>query len=100
MKFLTQIRFYFVVITLAFITLLVQYFNQKEELKKCQIDKGFIPGGDIEKAQLQNRCDSLHDEFFIVKTNSARYELTLEHLKEKYPKIGAEMEEWLNHETE
>jgi len=100
MKILTQVRFYLVLVTLAFITLLVQYLNQKEELKQCQTDNGFISGGDIEKAELQNRIDSLHDELFIEKTNSGRYELTLEHLKEVNPKLGKEMEEWMYHETE
>lgn len=100
MKILTQVRFYLVLVTLAFITLLVQYLNQKEELKQCQTDNGFISGGDIEKAELQNRIDSLHDELFNEKTISGRYELTLEHLKEVNPKLGKEMEEWMNHETE
>ena len=100
MKILTQVRFYLVLVTLAFITLLVQYLNQKEELKQCQTDNGFISGGDIQKAELQNRIDNLHDELFIEKTNSGRYELTLEHLKEVNPKLGKEMEEWMYHETE
>jgi len=100
MKILTQVRFYLVLVTLAFITLLVQYLNQKEELKQCQTDNGFISGGDIQKAELQNRIDSLHDELFIEKTTSGRYELTLEHLKEVNPKLGKEMEEWMYHETE
>jgi hypothetical protein len=100
MKVLTQIRFYVVAVSIAFITLLVFYFNQQEELKKCQVEKGFIPGGDIEKAEMQTRLDSLHDELFNETNMSGRYELMLDHLKEKYPKIGLEMEEWLNHETE
>ena len=100
MKILTQIRFYLVLVSLAFITLLVQYMNQKEELIKCQTDSGYISGGDIEKAELMSRIDSLHDENFNKSTIIGRYELTIEHLKETHPKIGKETEEWMYHETE
>ena len=66
MKILTNLRFYVVVATLSFTGLLVNYFNKlddlektKEELLKCQTDKGYIPGGDITTTQIINERDSL-----------------------------------------
>ncbi len=100
MKILTEIKFYLVVVIIAFLSLLVNYLNLKEELNKCQIDKGYIPGGDIEKAQLMSRCDSLANEDFIKGTIIGRYEITMEHLKEVDPKTGKELEEWMSHNTE
>jgi len=75
MKILTQIRFYLVLVILAFITLLVQYLNQKEELIQCQTDKGFIPGGDIEKAKLFEQVDSLKNEIFVKEIQLGSYEI-------------------------
>ena len=65
MKILTQIRFYLVIVTLAFIALFVNYVKLKDELLKCQTNNGYVPGGDIQKAQMQELIDSLHDENFI-----------------------------------
>jgi hypothetical protein len=75
MKILTQIRFYLVLISLAFITLLVHYLNQKEELIKCQTDKGHIPGGNIEKAQFMEQVDSLRSELFVKEIQLGSYEV-------------------------
>jgi hypothetical protein len=78
--------------------------NLKEDLNKCQTELHHLPGGDIEKSRtidsLQNRCDSLYDELFRAKVQGGRYELTFEHLKDVNPKLGEEMQEWMNHETE
>ena len=49
---------------------------------------------------LTHLSDSLHDASFIHFVEAGRYELTFEHLKEVNPKLGKEMEEWMNHETE
>jgi hypothetical protein len=59
-----------------------------------------LVGGDIEKEQLRNRVDSLHDELFISKVQNGRYELTLEHLNEVNPKAALEFVNFMNHETE
>lgn len=75
MKILTEIKFYLVLLSLAFITLLVQYLNQKEELIKCQTDKSYLPGGDIEKAQLIQQVDSLRDEMYVKDLNLGSYEI-------------------------
>lgn len=75
MKILTQVKFYLVVVSLAFITLLVLYMNQKNELLKYQTDLHYIPGGDIEKAELLNQNDSLRNEMFTkdIELGSYRY---------------------------
>jgi hypothetical protein len=82
----------------AIAVLVVCYFQQKE-LAKLRAEQKIevVVGGDIQKANL---IDSLHDELFNEKVLNGRYELTFEHLKEVNPKLGKEMEEWMNHETE
>ena len=100
MKIITQIRFYLVIVTIAFLSLGINYLNLREELKKCQTDKGYIPGGDIEKAELRALVDSLRDENFIKSTEIGRYEITLDWLKETNPKAGKEFEDWMSHNTE
>ena len=82
------------------------YFQQRDELVTLRNGPKieYYTGGDVRRGMmidsLQNRCDSLYDELFIVKVQSGRYELTFDHLKEVNPKLGKEMEEWMNHETE
>jgi hypothetical protein len=49
---------------------------------------------------LQNRCDSLNDELFILHTQNGRYELSLEYLYEINPKAGKEFQNFMEHETE
>lgn len=73
------------------------YFQQQDELRKCQAGDNFIQGGDIEKANL---IDSLNNELFNEKVHNGRYELTFDHLMEVNPKLGKEMEEYMSHETE
>lgn len=100
MKIFKEIRFYFVLMSLSFLTLNVKYFNLKDDLVKCQTEKGFIPGGDIQKAQMQALIDSLHDENFIKSTELGRYELSLEHLKETNPKAHKQFETFMYTQTE
>jgi len=75
MKIITQIRFYLVVVTIAFLALLVNYLKLKDELVKCQTDNGFLPGGDIQKAELQARIDSLQSEMFVKEIQIGSYEV-------------------------
>ena len=107
MKILTQLRFYVVVATLSFTGLLVNYFNKLEELKKTkeelvkyQTDNGYIPSGDIEKAQIINERDSLRDELFIRSTEVGRYDVALEIFKEQNKKGADEFELILTTQTE
>lgn len=75
MKILSQIRFYIVLLSLSLITLSIQYLNQKEELIKCQTEKGYVPGGDIERAQLMEQVDSLRNEMFVKEIQLGSYEV-------------------------
>lgn len=107
MKILADLRFYVVVATLSFTGLLVNYVNNlddlkkvKEELVKCQTDKGYLPGGDIEKSRIITQKDSLYDELFNEKVVSGRHELTRDEILNKYPEIKKEYEEFYNHQTE
>jgi hypothetical protein len=107
MKILTDLRFYVVVATLSLTGLWVNYFNKlydlektKEELLKCQTDKGYIPGGDIEKSLIINERDSLRDELFIRFVEVSRYETALEIFKEQNQKSADEFELILTTQTE
>jgi len=75
----------------------IYFQNQQIDGLKKQLEVQPVVGGDIQKA---NTIDSLNDEMFILHTINGRYELTFEHLKEVNPKLGKEMEDWMNHETE
>lgn len=75
MKILTQIRFYLVLIVLSFLTLMVHYLKQKDELLKCQTNNGYISGGDIEKAKLLEEVDSLKSEMYIKEIQLGSYEV-------------------------
>lgn len=75
MKILSQIRFYLVLVSLSLITLLILYLNQKEELIECQTEKGYISGGDIERAQLMEQVDSLTNEMFVKEIQLGSYEV-------------------------
>ncbi len=75
MKIFSQIRFYIVLLSLSLITLSIQYLNQKEELIKCQTEKGYVPGGDIERAQLMEQVDSLRNEMFVKEIQLGSYEV-------------------------
>lgn len=100
MKILSDVRLYFVIITISFLSLLVNYLNLKDELTKCQTSKEYIPGGDIQKAALEQTIDSLESEVFIKSTEVGRYEITLEWLKETNPKAHQEFENYLTTQTE
>jgi hypothetical protein len=86
----TRLRGSLAMSLLSLTILLFFYFQQQSDLQKYE----------IENYSLQNRCDSLYDELFIRHVENGRYELTFDHLKEVNPKLGEEMEEWKNHETE
>jgi len=88
------------------VAVLVICYLQQKELARLRAEPKIevYTGGDIEKGKLidslQNRCDSLYDELFIEKVQNGRYELTFGRLNEVNPKLGKEMEDWMNHETE
>jgi hypothetical protein len=88
------------------VAVLVICYLQQKELARLRAEPKIevYTGGDIEKGKLidslQNRCDSLYDELFQAKVENGRYELTFGRLNEVNPKLGKEMEDWMNHETE
>lgn len=49
---------------------------------------------------LTQTVDSLAAENFVLKTQLARYELTLDYLNEVNPKAALQANNYLNHETE
>jgi len=73
--------------------LTAQQRSQIKELKSQQ----FIQGGDIQKA---NIIDSLESELFVQQKIVARYEMTLELLKEEDKKAGDKFELILTTQTE
>lgn len=75
MKILSDIRLYFVVVLISLLSLGVHYYNLKYELIKCQTEKGFLSGGDIEKAQLMEQVDSLRNEIFVKEIQLGSYEV-------------------------
>ena len=75
----------------------IYFQNQQIEGLKKQLEIQPVVGGDIQKANL---IDSLHDELFNAKTETGRYELSLEHLKEVNPKAAKQFEDYMAHETE
>ena len=95
-----KIQFYLVVSIISFMVMTLFYENTKlelektkQELIKCQTDKGYISGGDI-------LSDSLRLELFNAQNINGRYELSLEHLYEVNPKAAKQFDEFLNNETE
>jgi hypothetical protein len=88
------------------VAVLVICYLQQKELARLRAEPKIevYTGGDIQKGMLidslQNRCDSLYDELFQANVERGRYELTFGRLNEVNPKLGKEMEEWMNHETE
>lgn len=82
MKILTQIRFYLVLIVLSFLTLMVHYLKQKDELLKCQTNNGYISGGDIEKSELLSQIDSLRSEMYVKDLILSNYEIMWSILEE------------------
>lgn len=75
MKILKDIRFYLVLVSLSLLALMVNYLKVKDELKKCQTENGYIPGGDIEKAELLTTIDSLKSEMFVKEIQIGSYEV-------------------------
>jgi hypothetical protein len=104
MKILTQLRIYVVLTTLAFLALLVNYMNLREDLNKCKTDTYYIPGGDITKANLvdslQTRCDSLYWELFPVQVELGRYEVAYQIFMERNPKAAKQYGDIISNETE
>lgn len=96
----SQVKFYIVSLLIGFTIISIKYVNSIDELKKCQTDKGFVSGGDIQKANLQETVDSLQNELFIKSTEVGRYEIAFEIFKEKNKTGAQEFELILTTQTE
>lgn len=96
----SQVKFYIVSLLIGFTITSIKYVNSIDELKKCQTDKGFVSGGDIQKANLQETVDSLQNELFIKSTEVGRYEIAFEIFKEKNKTGAQEFELILTTQTE
>jgi len=93
-------KLYLVLFFLAFLTSTVLYLKQKEELIKCQTDKYYIDGGDIEKARLEYQRDSLHAELFVKSIELGRYEVAFSIFTERNPKASEQFSDIISNETE
>ena len=82
MKILKDTRFYLLVVSLLCLTLTVKYFNLKEDINQYKIDNNFIPSGDIQKAELLKRIDSLESEMFVKNIQLGSYEAMWDILEE------------------
>jgi hypothetical protein len=78
------------------VALLSVIYMQNKELRKYRSETPVIPKQD----SLQVVVDSLSDELFNEKTQTGRYELSLEHLYEVNPKAAKQFENYMNNETE
>ena len=93
-NFIKNNQKYFIIGGACILLLLTaQQRSQIRELKSQQ----FIQGGDIQKA---NIIDSLESELFVQQKIVARYEITLELLKEKDKNAADKFELILTTETE
>lgn len=107
MDMLKKTRILLIIVTLAFLGLLVNFLNQKTELDKVkdelmgyEIRSNHIPGGDITSASLMELSDSLRNEVFIREVQLGKYEIAIELLKEKNKKAAEEFELILTTQTE
>ena len=80
----------FVASTLALLWMIVMWSNKDIEVKSLS----------MERDSLIHISDSLNMELFNEKTQTGRYELTLEHLEEVNPGAAKEFNDYLEHETE
>ena len=85
MKILSDVRLYFVIVTILFLSLLVNYLNMKDELSKYKTELS----KNVEKVEMQQTIDSLQSELFIKSIEIGRYEIAFEIFKEKN-KLGAQ----------
>ena len=104
MKILTQLRFYVVLVSISFLSLLFVHLKLRDEFFKYQMDSSFVSGGDISKSQtidsLQNLVDSLHSENYPCQIELNRYQIAYEIFMRKNPKAASQYGDIISNETE
>ena len=96
MKILSDVRLYFVIVTILFLSLLVNYLNMKDELSKYKTELS----KNVEKVEMQQTIDSLQSELFIKSIEIGRYEIAFEIFKEKNKSCSEEFDLILTTQTE
>jgi hypothetical protein len=78
----TRLRAGIAMSLLSLIILTFFFFQQQDELKKCKSQDNFISGGDIQKAELLTKVDSLEQEILIKDLQLGSYEMMWDILEE------------------
>jgi hypothetical protein len=78
----TRLRAGIAMSLLSLIILTFFFFQQQDELKKCNSELKFISGGDIQKAELLTKVDSLEQENLIKDLQLGSYEMMWDILEE------------------
>jgi PBP1b-binding outer membrane lipoprotein LpoB len=93
----SKFKFILVILLLSFITLMVHWSNSHEK-DSVLYEKNKELEQDIK--DYKKEIDSLQSEIFIMNIQWNRFEITTEHIFNKYPKIKDEYYEYYEHETE
>jgi hypothetical protein len=96
----TKIKSGMVLFLLGLLTMGFLHFLQQDELSKSQSGDNFLQGGDIGKALIDEKIDSLNQEIFIRDIQITRYESALEIFKERNKNGADEFELILTTQTE
>lgn len=90
MKYLQNLRFYFVILAIGFIWILNENQKNKIEIKNL----------DDKVARLEFEKDSLHDDFFVTSIEKNRYEIAFQIFMERNPKAAEQYGTIISEETE
>jgi len=90
MKYLKDVRFYFVILAIGFIWMLNENLKNKTEIKK--LDDGVV--------RLEFEKDSLTSELFVSSVELHRYEIAFEIFMKRNPKAAEQYGTIISEETE
>jgi hypothetical protein len=91
----------FVASILVCIWLSIKVANLQEDVEKNEAINSVLQSQKVRmEKEMQNKIDSLHDKSSSISTINGRYELSLDHLKQVYPKAAKEFEYFMNTKTE
>jgi tRNA U34 5-carboxymethylaminomethyl modifying enzyme MnmG/GidA len=94
----------FVASILVCIWLSIKVANLQEDVEKNEAINSVLQSQKVRmekemEKEMQNKIDSLHDKSSSISTINGRYELSLDHLKQVYPKAAKEFEYFMNTKT-